>query len=817
MFQTAKYRTPSMGFSDLLNYAILADDGVILNKDGSLMAGFAFAGPDISSATVSERNDLMGRINRVLCGFGTGWMTHVEAVRDRSPNYLDTQGAAFPHPVFAMIDAERQDYYQRVSTRYDSDYYLFVTYMPPNKAKSAIANFMFEQNSNVKQGYQKHLDVFKSKLREVESNLSGYIQIKQLNAYKPSVHSQFYCCKLLEALNHCISGAHHPMQLPFCPSGLDTLLGLHDFWTGLSPKLDDQLLMTISVNDFPDSSVPNMLYHLDKLGMSYRWSTRFCFFDATDAEKALRKEQRAWKQKIISFKDRFINNPNPTIDTDAQRMHVQYSQAADMVKSNGVQYGHYTSTLIIRATTQEALDDMAERLINAIRHLGFNAITESVNSVDAFLGSLPSDSLHNVRRPLVSTLNLAAMLPTSAQWTGNITNPNPMYPEHSPALMQVGGEGNAPFWLNLHHDDLGHSLVFGPPGAGKSTLLALLVAQASRYPHCKQFVFDKDYSAFAISQCGGVHYDICKDSTVSFAPLSKLRDDFDWTVDFVVKLLALRQLHVTPRQRNEIQATLRNLADTDTLEHITLSEFVNVADVEIAEALQHYTLGSAGSLLNNPSDSFQNAALQVFEMGELMSKGDQDLLPVLIYLFRQIELSLDGHPAFLWIDEAWVALQNPIFEAMVEEWLRVLRKKNCVVALFTQSLGEAAKSAIFEMLMIACPTKVFLPNPDADNPTLKTIYQGFGLNSRQIAIIKEGQRKRDYYITQPEGNRLFNLNLGELSLAFVAKSGKHDLNAIREHISEYGAQWYQHWLVTCGIIDEQTRQEFASAQQPASP
>ncbi|MCL1132738.1 conjugal transfer protein TrbE, partial [Shewanella sairae] len=267
--------------------------------------------------------------------------------------------------------------------------------------------------------------------------------------------------------------------------------------------------------------------------------------------------------------------------------------------------------------------------------------------------------------------------------------------------------GNAPFWLNLHHSDLGHTLVFGPPGMGKSTLLTTLVAQALRYPNSQHFIMDKDYSAYAISQCGGVHYDICKDQNISFAPLSKLREDFDWTAEYVIKLLALQGLHVTAKQKNEILATLRELADTPDLQHITLSEFVNVADLEVAEALKYYTIGSAGALINNVADSFKQASLQVFEIGELMGRGEQELLPVLLYLFRQIELSLNGHPAFLWIDEAWVALKNPVFRAMIEEWLRVLRKKNCVVALFTQSLGEVANSEIFELLMTACPTKIF--------------------------------------------------------------------------------------------------------------
>src|SRR5271157_1249405 len=50
---TSDRRTP--GTADLLNYAALIDDGLVLCKDGSLLAGFFFRGPDQESATPEER------------------------------------------------------------------------------------------------------------------------------------------------------------------------------------------------------------------------------------------------------------------------------------------------------------------------------------------------------------------------------------------------------------------------------------------------------------------------------------------------------------------------------------------------------------------------------------------------------------------------------------------------------------------------------------------------------------------------------------------------------------------------------------------
>jgi type IV secretion system protein VirB4 len=43
---------------------------------------------------------------------------------------------------------------------------------------------------------------------------------------------------------------------------------------------------------------------------------------------------------------------------------------------------------------------------------------ETVNAVDAWLGSLPGHVYANVRQPPISTLNLAHMIPLSAVWAG---------------------------------------------------------------------------------------------------------------------------------------------------------------------------------------------------------------------------------------------------------------------------------------------------------------------------------------------------------------------------------------------------------------
>jgi len=133
---------------------------------------------------------------------------------------------------------------------------------------------------------------------------------------------------------------------------------------------------------------------------------------------------------------------------------------------------------------------LVERVINA---RGFAAINETLNAVEAWLGSLPGHAYANVRQPLVNSLNLAHLMPLSAVWAG------PAWNDHldGPPLLHAETAGHTPFRLSTHVGDVGHTLVVGPTGAGKSVLLALMALQFRRYQGAQITIFDKGASSGA--------------------------------------------------------------------------------------------------------------------------------------------------------------------------------------------------------------------------------------------------------------------------------------------------------------------------------
>jgi type IV secretion system protein VirB4 len=478
-----------------------------------------------------------------------------------------------------------------------------------------------------------------------------------------------------------------------------------------------------------------------------------------------------------------------------------------------VAFGYYTPVIVLMDQDRATLAESARLIVREIQREGFTARIETVNTMEAWLGSLPGHAIPNVRRPLIHTGNLADLLPLAGVWTGREENPCPFYPSGSPPLLYAATTGATPLRVNLHVGDVAHTLMFGPTGAGKSTLLCTVALQALRYAGVTICAFDKGRSMWAtVNACGGQHYDVASDGVgPSFCPLAVLDSEADvaWAEDWIATCFELQTgRSPAPGEREAIHRAMALLRDPGS--ERTLTHFVaQVQNETIRSALRYYTLeGTLGRLLDAEHDGLTDGHFIVFEIEDLMAMGERNLIPVLLYLFRRFERSLRGQPAYLLLDEAWIMLGHPVFRAKIREWLKVMRKANCAVVLATQSLSDAARSGILDVLIESCPTKIFLPNEEAttagtaEHPGPRDLYEAMGLNETQIEIIRSATKKRHYYLVSPEGRRLFDLGLGPIALSFAGISSKEQIAHLSRLASREAEKWPFAWLAEQGVDHE---------------
>jgi type IV secretion system protein TrbE len=776
MLNLAEYSRKTTGLADYLPWACLVAPGIVLNKDGSFQRTLRYRGPDLDSATEAELVAITARLNNVLKRFGEGWALFFEAERVPASHY---PGHAFADAASWLVDQERCAAFTETGAHHESRYYLTFLYLPPPDHAGRAERWLYERQ----EGSGPDTDAW-GQLEWFATETDRALEL--LSAILPEAEA-LTDAETLAYLHRTISDKPHPVAVPAIPTHLDAILTDTPFLGGIEPKLGEKHLRMLTVIGFPNATTPGLLDALNDLGFAYRWVTRWIALDKTDATKHLTRLRRQWfaKRKSVGaiLREVMFNRESALVDSDAENKALDADEALQELGADDVAFGYLTSTLVVADADPQSANEKLLALERIINGRGFVTIRETLNAVEAWLGSLPGNPYANVRQPIVHSLNLAHMMPVSAVWAGPEMNRH----LKAPPLMMAETRGSTPFRLDLHVGDVGHAFIVGPTGSGKSVLLSLLALQFRRFRGAQVVLFDRGRSARAATLAmGGESVELGLEGTLSLQPLARIDEpgEIAFALEWVMGLLANEGVTLTPDVKDTVWTALKSLATAPRAERTLTGLAVLMQSNALVAALAPYTLdGAYGRLLDGATETLAINDVLHFEMEPLMH-ARRLIPPVLTYLFHRLEARFDGRPTLLILDEAWTFLDEPLFAARIREWLKTLRKKNVAVVFATQSLADIERSAIAPALIESCPTRIFLPNDRAIEPQAKSVYERFGLNSRQVEILGLATPKRDYYTQSARGNRLFELGLGPVALAFTAASSPDDQKLIDRVMAE---------------------------------
>jgi len=769
MFHLKEYREPTSRLPDYLPWAALVAPGVVLQKDLCLQKTVAFRGPDLASSSPSELTSAVARLNNALKRLGSGWAVFVEAQRFNTTEYPES---VWRHSVAWLVDLERQEQFREAGSHYESAYYLTFVWQMPGRQSKKVQKLVYDdpELKDVSADNTRDLDYFVKTVQEIVDIMqSVFVDVAELDDDQT-----------LAYLHSTISSNRHPVKAPDTPMFLDAFLPDQAFTSGDIPMLGENFIPTCTFTGFPSTSLPGMLDALNHLEIEYRWVCRYVAMDREEAKKELEKYRKRWWQKrksiLTLLKEEAAKQESALLDSDAANKAADADAALQELGDDLVAYGYLTCTVTVSHLDLEEAMRRMRRVKQVIQSRGFVVKDETLNSRDAWLGSLPGHVYANVRRPIINTLNLAHMMPLSAIWSGDAEN---TYLKDvcgcATPHMICSTTGSTPFRLNLFVGDVGHTLIVGPTGAGKSTLLSMLELQWLKYPGARVVAFDKDRSARAATLAvGGRYYEPGGEhAPLAFQPLARIDDLSErvWAAGFILLLLEEQGVQSSPALKKEIDKALENLAMSDSA-HRTLTVFRDlVQSREVRDALHQYVIqGRYGQLFDAETDDLQEGFWQMIEMGPLMSMPKDAIIPALYYLFHRVEQFFDGNPTLLVLDEAWLFLKHPVFMNQLQEWLKTLRKKNVAVVFATQEVADAASSPIMSTILSACQTKIYLPDEEALTPGMARAYELFGLSETEITLLARAQKKRDYYYRSSRGRRMFNLDLGPVALTFAGMS-----------------------------------------------
>ena len=771
------------------NFITKFHEGVVIQKDGMLQRSFVYRAPDVDSCGEFEINGLCLRVNDFAKRLGSGWAFFVEAQRFYTREYPAAsayRSGGFERLSGYLIDREREEAFGAAGRHFESSYFLTFSWRPPFEGVKKLTSMFVESAAagGNSASIKENVAYFVNETDAVVALLALGMRIAPLSNEETAAY-----------LHSAVSLKRHYLRFPHTQIFLDRILPDSALVTSLTMKLGEHYIPVIGINDFPDETYPAMLEALNRARLEYRWVSRYICLDKEEGKKEAQKKEKAHRGSRKTFLQTFAESTSGSSGSAAYNHGASVKEADSIdagieIETDAACLGYYSSNVMVWDTDYRLAKKKAETVRNIINGAGFTCKEETFNALEAFKSMMPGQVYANYRALPVMSYNLSHVLPLSSVWAGMRVN------EHAEKVSGVGlphlvcstHEGT-PFFLNVNPSDVGHTAVWGPTGAGKSTLLNLLEAQFFKYPRSQVIVFDKGRSCRQICLAsGGLFYEPAGESAagVAFQPLRDLESDRDLmdAMDFIESLITSNHREVSPPMRVAIRECLDLLREKPP-ESRTITSFihyVNYLDPETGrpafnELVSDYLWagGKYGKIFDSRASSLSlDTRFLAIEMEELMNRGEECLAPALIYLFNLIEKKFDGRLSLLVLDEAWVFLKNAIFADKIAEWLKVLRKKNVFVVFATQDVADAEKSPLKTTIIQQCLTKIYLADPSAATAGMADVYRAFGLNDPEIGLIAGAVMKRDYFYTSPLGRRLFQLDLGTLTLALIG-SPDHDM------------------------------------------
>ncbi|MBC2857028.1 type IV secretion system DNA-binding domain-containing protein [Cetobacterium sp. 2A] len=781
--------------TDYLPWVIPMKDGTVINKNGSITRVYKYICDDMNHQTDRMLFMYRHKLNDIFKRLDERFVVQVDSIRKNVKEYPDSN---FEDEIFKELDKSRKKNYLS-GKYYESENYMSITYFPPKDKENKLKSLFINSSSTtpIDDIVEKYNEELEDIIRLLKEN---FIEIKQLTADE-TVTFLYSCITSEDKKIKYIKGQY-----------LDSYISNVDIKNDYSNmKIGNKYTSVIGVLSHIPEHECGVFDEISSLGIEYRWNSRFIYISNENAIKISEAYQKAYNSERKDFRTGMIDKAleEEVLDESsyALEMKEEASSLVNDIRKGIFKSGYYSFNIILMDEDEKKLKENIKTIMKIINNLQFVAVEETVNALESYFGTMPSNVEHGLRKPLMTTYNLLSLIPINMDWDGNKVNKH----LKKEALLFCESGGNTSFKFNIHNNDVGHTAILGTTGGGKSVFLNTLAYQCKKYGS-RVIIFDKGGSSRVTTRaCGGNFFNIGKDK-IKFQPLRyiHMESEKEWALEWVLSLLILENHQVTPSEKALIIEALGNLANVEEDRRTISALLLLIQNSQLQNIFISYTKdeeeGIYGQYFDNNQDDINDKNLwQVFEMENIFDS--KMLIPMLTYLFHRLETQLFPNentnpseviPTFLFLDECWIMLDNPIFSKMMKSWLKTLRKKNVSVIMATQSITDIAKSSIKDVIVESCLTKVFLPNdkiiPDSE---MEKLYYDFGLNEREIGLIITGTTKKDYFIKN-EGGKMIQLALTPLELAYIASSSPEDQSECEtiyktsKNLEEFNRRWKEY-------------------------
>ncbi|PIR37403.1 MAG: type IV secretion system protein VirB4 [Alphaproteobacteria bacterium CG11_big_fil_rev_8_21_14_0_20_39_49] len=779
--QKDKYVKKEFSESFFIPYRYHWNRSTIMTEDESLvqvvkLGGFSFETAD------DEDVDIRKNIRNLLFkGIGAGRVSlYFHLVRRRKSTFQVDDGHNMP-PGFAtyLEDQWREKHINHQS--FINEIYITIV---RKSSRSGVAAFesMFEklQQTADKSLWAKTMFEGYEELDEMTSRL-----VSTFRDYKPKVlgvveRRGVVYSEILEFLGTLVNcGQSRPILVP--STDISRYLPVDRLYFGSraievkTPK-GSKFAGIVSIKEYPSRTSATMMDGFLQMPFELIVSQSYSFSDRTGAINSMKLQQ-----------GRMVNSGDVAISQIEEISH-----ALDDAMSGRIGFGLHHLTVLCIEDNPKTLENALAMAATELGNAGAIPVRERVNLEPAYWAQLPCNDSFAVRKTTINTLNLSSLASLHNFPSGQEHDNH--WGDHVTTLDTTSG---TPFFFNFHVRDVGHTTIIGPTGAGKTVMMNFLCAQARKFK-CRMFFFDKDRGAeIFIRALGGVYTDIDPSAPCGFNPfaLEDTGENRTFLTEFMKSLVCTNGESISADDSAKIEEAIVGNYKLNPKDRMlrNIVPFLGMGgpDSLSGRIAMWHGHGSHASVFDNEKDNinFSKDLIFAFEMAELL-KDKPSLGPVLLYVFHKINLSLDGTPSMIVLDEAWALIDNEVFAPKIKDWLKVLRKLNCFVIFATQSVEDASKSRISDTLIQQTATQIFLPNLKATD-----VYRShFMLSQREFTLIKTTDPgSRFFLVKQGTDAVVARIDLSGMDNVINVLSGRAEtvilLDEIRKEVGDNPDDW----------------------------
>lgn len=555
-------------------------------------------------------------------------------------------------------------------------------------------------------------------------------------------------------------------------------------------RLDNYYVKVLTLKEPSAQSFPLIFERLLEVQANFHIVTEWRKEDSGTMRRTIQAKRRHFHNTKHSFVSQVNLNDAPSHDVlvdDSKESQVR--ELGDSIKEielKGNYFGNFSLTVVIYDLDLAKVERACAEFYKVFSVHDAQLYEEKYNLLNSFLATVPGNHVFNLRYVYLLNSNYADYSFLFTLHCGEHQNDH-LRQEY---LAVLETNHHTPYFLNLHHRDVAHTMILGRTGAGKSFLLNFLITNLQKYDPWT-FIFDLGGSFESLTQLfGGSYVKIginSPDFRINPFSLPPTKENLDFLALFVKVLLqGSSPIDLEPGEERDLYQQIENLYSVDP-QLRTLGVLANTLGHRIADRLAKWTRGGQfGFLFDNSEDTISFSRFQCFDF-QKMSQYPEILEPLLFYILHRANSVISDREistvfkAFF-IDEAWVFLKNPSIQRYIVEALKTWRKANAAMILSTQSLDELRRSEVLDVIIESCPTKIFLANPDMDRDLYR---RQFHLNENEVDLISSLVPKQQFLIKTPELAKVANLTVDRKSY-WIYTNDPFDNRKRKEAFETYG-------------------------------